>query len=110
MRESLLLSQRMSNPWDIANGLLIIGALAVGMGRPEAGARLFGAGEALIAAKGLVAPAAYRGLYTRTILGVRRTLGEEAFAAAQAAGAVLTLDQALAEALAVTAEAPTSGD
>jgi len=99
MGESLVLSQRMGNPWDIANGLLTFGGLAGGMGLPERGARLFGAGEAVLGAKGLVVPEAYRGLYARAVAGVRRALGEEAFTAAWAAGQALSLEAAVAEAL-----------
>jgi tetratricopeptide (TPR) repeat protein len=103
MGESLTLSQRMGNPWDIANGLLTFGGLAGGMGLPERGARLFVAGEAMMEARGMAVPEAYRGLYTRAVAGVRRALGEEAFATAWAAGYALTLDEAIAEALQLAA-------
>jgi predicted ATPase/transcriptional regulator with XRE-family HTH domain len=99
MRESLVLSYRMGNPLDVATGLLTFGGLAVGMRLPEQGARLFGAGEALLESRGLPVPEAYRSLYTRNVAAVRRTLGEEAFAATWAAGQALSQEQAIAEAL-----------
>jgi predicted ATPase/transcriptional regulator with XRE-family HTH domain len=101
LHESLILGQTMDNPWDVANGLLALGGLAGAMGQPERGARLFGAGEALIDGRGLVVADAYRGRYARAVEGVRRALGEEAFAAAWADGQTLSPDEAIAEALQV---------
>jgi len=99
MRESLALSYQMRNPLDIANGLLTFGALAGSQGHAEHGARLFGAGEAILQARGLVVPADYRGLYSRAVASVRRRLGDQAFEQAHTEGAALTMEQAIAEAV-----------
>ena len=101
LRESLVLSHRINNPWDIMVALLSLGALAGTTGSPELGARLFGAGEALRDSKGLIVPVTFQGLYERTTSDVRRALGEAAFAASMAAGAALPLAEAVAEALTV---------
>ncbi|MEO8541240.1 MAG: tetratricopeptide repeat protein [bacterium] len=98
-RESLLLGQRMANPWDIMNGLLILASMAGLMARPTIAARLFAAGEAYRARKGLVNAADYTAIYGRSVAAVSRTLGEQAFATESAIGAALTLDAAIAEAL-----------
>ena len=98
-----MLSYKMANPLDIANSLLSFEGLAGGMGQPERAARLLGAGEALLEARGLVVPEAYRGPYVRAVAGIRRALGEEAYGAAWSAGQMLSPEEAIAEALQLAA-------
>ena len=103
--ESLVLSRRMgSHPSDAAIGLISIGAMAGGLGLLESGARLCGAGEALFEARGLDIPSAFIGVYRRSVAGVRRAFGDEAFEAAFTAGRALPLQQAIDEAMQVAAE------
>ena len=101
LHESLIIGRAMHNPWDIANALLALGALAGGLREHERGARLFGAGEALIAVKGLQVPEDYTAMYARSVMIARRALGDERFEAAHRAGAALPLENAIAEALAL---------
>ncbi len=102
LRESLVLAQRTRNVWDIMVAFLSLGGLAGTTGSPELGARLIGAGEGLVQNKGLQVPVTYQSIYERTVLLVRRQLGDEAFATHQAAGMALSLDDAIAEAFEVT--------
>jgi hypothetical protein len=62
-------------------------------------ARLFGAAEALRAATGWRLSPAYGSGYERYLAAARAELGEATFAAAWIEGSVLTLEQAVAEAL-----------
>ena len=68
------------------NGLGIVAALA---GQAERAARLCGAAEALRETIGAPVPR-HRGQYERAIAAARATLGEQAFAAAWAAGRALS--------------------
>ena len=62
-------------------------------------AQLAGAAEALRAATGLTLEPFDRGVYERAVAAAQASLGEEAFAAAFAAGQAMTLDEAVAYAL-----------
>jgi len=83
------------------NGLGIVAALA---GQAERAGRLCGAAEALREAIGAPVPR-YRGQYERAIATGLATLGEEAFAAAWAAGRALSLLDAVSEARAIPPDA-----
>jgi predicted ATPase/DNA-binding SARP family transcriptional activator/Tfp pilus assembly protein PilF len=72
-----------------------IGAIAVADGRPERGARLLGAADALRQAIGTPLPAHEAADRNDTIAGCSAVLGEEAFRAAFAAGAALPLADAV---------------
>jgi hypothetical protein len=65
----------------------------------EHAVRLLGAAEGVAQALGRSLPVAVPGDYQRTVDGARAALGEAAFAAAWAAGHVLTLEEAVAYAL-----------
>jgi hypothetical protein len=71
-------------------------------GREEQATRLLGAAEALAEAVGATLPAAARAAYHDQIDALRRSLGEEPFAAAWAEGRALTLAQAIDAALSST--------
>ena len=92
----------------LAEWLAAVARLAACRGRPGTAARLYGAAEALYDAIGepLVVPP--RSVYRRHVDALRDTLGAEAFAATWAAGRALPLEQAIAEARAVTAD-PVAG-
>jgi hypothetical protein len=68
--------------------------------------RLFGAAEALRAATGWRLPPAYASGYERYLAAARAELDEATFAAAWIEGSGLTLEQAVAEALAFDAGSP----
>jgi DNA-binding NarL/FixJ family response regulator len=71
-------------------------------GQPERAARLYGAAEALREAIGIPLPPYHRPEYEREVAVTREALGEDRFAAAYAAGRALSIDEAVAEALAGT--------
>jgi predicted ATPase/DNA-binding CsgD family transcriptional regulator len=73
--------------------------------RPEGAVRLFAAAEAVQRRVGLTPAPALRAKNERAIASARAKLGEEAFAAAWAAGGDLSLEQAVAEAQTVAIDA-----
>jgi non-specific serine/threonine protein kinase len=74
--------------------------LAAGRGAAAMAARWYGAEEGLRAALGMELAAVRRASHERTIAVVRATMGEQAFAAAWAAGRGLSAAQAITEVLA----------
>jgi len=79
----------------------IAGMVAL-LGRPEQAARLFGAVDALFATIGSSIWPIDRIDYDGNVAAVRTRLGEDGFTTASAAGRELTLEQAIAEAAAIT--------
>jgi hypothetical protein len=69
-------------------------------GQPQRAARLFGAAAALLDALGAVLDPVDRAEYDRGVSAVSASLGQHAFGAARAAGRLLSLERAIAEALA----------
>jgi DNA-binding CsgD family transcriptional regulator/tetratricopeptide (TPR) repeat protein len=82
-----------------------VATVAVARGQPTRAAKLFGAAAAMREAIGLPPWLPERTLYDQALNRLRGALGESAFAAAQAAGRTLTLDQTVAEALDLVATA-----
>ena len=76
-----------------------LAAVAGGQGQPERTVRLFAAAAALRDAIGAPLPAGDRAVYDRILAAVHDSLGPEKFGAAWDAGRVLSLEQALAEAV-----------
>jgi len=76
-----------------------LAATAAAEGRAERAARLFGATENWRSLVGFPLPPTHHTIYERDIATARAQLGDDAFAAAWAAGKALTLEQAIAEAL-----------
>jgi hypothetical protein len=66
----------------------------------EKAARLFGASEALREALGTPLPGSYRANYERNLSSMRKQLDEASVAAAWAEGRAMTMEQAIAYALA----------
>ena len=92
-----------SRTWeDIAGSLADVAMLAAVTGRLEQAARLFGAAAALVEQLGRVIKLPERAVYERVRLGVFALLGQQAFAEAWAAGQKLPLEEAVAEATALT--------
>jgi len=79
-------------------------------GRPEGAVRLFAAAEAAQRQVGLTPARALRAKNEQAIASARAKLGEEAFAAAWAAGGELSLEQAVAEAQTVAIDAGQAAD
>jgi LuxR family maltose regulon positive regulatory protein len=103
--ESLALSWSYGDRRALATALTGVAVVAVVLGQLERAARLFGALEALYAAIGMPDAAVFssrRARVERGVAAVRAALDPDAFAAAWAAGRALPLEQAIAEAAAVT--------
>jgi predicted ATPase len=97
--ESVALHRQQGNRPGILEGLAGFGALMAAQGQPRRAAILFGAIVALRAALSAPMWPAERVEYERHLAAARAQLSVAAFAAAWAAGAALTLEQAIAEAL-----------
>jgi tetratricopeptide (TPR) repeat protein len=90
---------RLGNPGHIAECLEGLAGLATVGGLPERAARLFGAAQALRGDGGPARPPADQLDYDRNVAAARAALGEEAFAAAWAAGRERTREEAIRDAL-----------
>ncbi|HSR23922.1 MAG TPA: hypothetical protein VLW53_10255, partial [Candidatus Eisenbacteria bacterium] len=98
-RESLRLFARPEERQGIAVCLRMLGWVAWREGRPDAAARLYGAGDALWP-DAAAADEDEERLHTRAVAGLREQLGEERFVALHQAGGRLSLDEAVAAGLA----------
>ena len=94
LRLSRELGARIMIAWCLAG----LGSVAALEEEPERAARLWGAAEHLRVTLGCRSAPAARATYERLLAQARAQLGEDAFAAAWAAGEALSLEQAIAEA------------
>jgi predicted ATPase/transcriptional regulator with XRE-family HTH domain len=108
LAQSLKVSRVLNDQASIAWCLAGLGTAAALDEEPERAARLWSAAERLRQLIGCRPAPAARAIYERALAVVREQLGEEAFAAAWAGGAMLTVEQALAEALDDAGEADVS--
>ena len=83
----------------LADWLARVATLAVAGRNPGQASRLFGAAEALREAIGYAFEVPERERHERAMAAARATIGEATFAGAWAAGATLSLDDAIAEAI-----------
>ncbi len=107
LQESLVINRELGYRAGIVKVLAGLGWVAAVQGQPERAARLFGQGEALLEATGVPIDAYYargRPFADRIIGAARAALSEEAFAAAWAEGRAMPLEEAIADALSLTAE------
>jgi hypothetical protein len=109
LRESLTQRWAMGARLGIAEGLEQVALVAGGQQQLARAARLLGAAEALRQTIGAPRPPVDRPIYEATLETTRLGLGTDAFAAAWAAGQALTLEQAVAEALADDVEGVGAG-
>jgi hypothetical protein len=99
-RKSLRIEHRLANRQRSAACLQGLAEVALARGQPERTARLLGAAaQALGNLPPVPLPPRLAAQRERIALDVRQALGEEAWAAAYAAGQALTLDEAIAFAL-----------
>jgi predicted ATPase/DNA-binding CsgD family transcriptional regulator len=99
-RESLAVNRDIGNRLGIAGNLVARAQHALEVGQPRRATRLFAAAAALAERCGAAPPAADRCVSERASEDLRRTLGAARFSTAWAAGTHLSLEQAVAEALA----------
>jgi non-specific serine/threonine protein kinase len=106
-------NQALTLSWDLRDKVVLVDALRVvassaAANRAQAalGARLWGAADAIDEEIGLVTPPQDRYPGESDLAALRAVLGNEALARAWAAGRSLTIEQAMAEALAFDPTAP----
>jgi predicted ATPase/transcriptional regulator with XRE-family HTH domain len=99
LAQGLALSQTIGDQASMAWCLAGLGSVAALDEEPVRAARLWGTAERLRQAIGCRPAPAARATYERALAVARAQLGEEAFAAAWAAGQAMTLEQAIAYAL-----------
>jgi len=98
-RGALELSRSLGDMTHVAHGVEAFAGLIAIQGDPERALRVYGAARALRRRLGVPNGPAWQGVYDRELAGARAALGPEMATAAEAAGELLTLDQALALAL-----------
>jgi tetratricopeptide (TPR) repeat protein len=89
----------------VADALASVGGVAGARYQHHQAARLFGAADALVASLGAFLDPILPEVFDHAVAVTRGALGEDAYATHHAAGAVLTLEEAVAEALAVVDDA-----
>jgi predicted ATPase/DNA-binding CsgD family transcriptional regulator len=94
--ESVAIARKVGSKWLIPFCLEGLADVAAVQGEPTWAARLWGAAEALRDAIGAPLPPVYYADYDRSVVAVRSSLGEKAFATAWAEGRNMTPEQALA--------------
>jgi predicted ATPase/class 3 adenylate cyclase/sugar phosphate isomerase/epimerase len=104
LAESLRIAREIDQRQRIAATLAGIAGVMAAQGQPARAARLFGAAAALFDGLGVTMERADRMADERDEAAARAALGDEAFASSWEAGRALTLEQAVDEALAATAE------
>jgi predicted ATPase/transcriptional regulator with XRE-family HTH domain/Tfp pilus assembly protein PilF len=97
--ESLRLSKEYGDRMGMAECVAGFAAIRQALGKPEEGARLFGAAEAVLEGIDRCTDPIDQKEVDHYVAAVRAQLSEAAFAAAWAAGRALTLEQAIALAL-----------
>jgi non-specific serine/threonine protein kinase len=107
LHESLRAYQDVGEVTGVAGCLEALGGVALGRGDATRAARLFGGAAILAGLHTVESEPQTQRMRERTLAAIRRTLGESAFAAAWAEGRALSLDAAVALALAQT-EHPTA--
>jgi predicted ATPase/DNA-binding CsgD family transcriptional regulator len=105
--ENLERAQRVGYTMIVASSLFGLAGIAAASGRPEAGARLLGAAEGIAAALGSPIYPRDRPVRERARAALTAALGSERLAAVLEAGRALPREQAIAEALAITAAGTT---
>jgi non-specific serine/threonine protein kinase len=99
LAESLTLAHRLGNVIDSALCLFGLAAVAGMRGQPERAARLAGAFEGLLERHNLTPGATIRAYHEPHLAAARACLTPDAWAAAEAAGRAMTLDEAMRAAL-----------
>jgi predicted ATPase/DNA-binding SARP family transcriptional activator len=97
--ESMAVLWEVRSSYALFYELAAFGCLAAAEGRLERAAQLYGAAERVGETAGVVMVPHERTWHDRAVAAARAGLGEQAFAAAWAAGRAMTLDEAVAYAL-----------
>ena len=102
--EALQQSHALKDTWSLADSVLGFAAVATGMGQADRGARLLGAADGLYGQLGIPLPPYDRDNYGQTVTATRAALSDAGFCAAHAAGHTFTIEQVVAEAMALAEE------
>jgi hypothetical protein len=97
--ESLSLHRDLGYRTGAVEGVEDVARIAAALDQPGRAAQLLGAATAFRTASGEARPPYLRAPIDRVVAGVRAALGKEAFDAAWAEGAALSIEQAIAAAL-----------
>ena len=100
LQDSLTEFRELGDRRGVAEALIGLALLAGRAGEPERAARLFATGQAALEAIGATVWPSNQAEYDRGLAEIRAQLGEPTFAAAWSAGQALSLEEAVAEALA----------
>ncbi len=103
--ESMTLRRELGDRHGVAECMEGLAAVAAAIGNGQDAVRLMAAADALREAIGAPRPPSEEAEHRRRGASARVALGESAFAAASAAGRALSLEQALADALAIATRA-----
>ena len=107
--EALAAWRALGDIWGIADALTGFADVAVRVGQPERAAQLLGAADAVYAQVGIAVPPYMIVItYPKTVDAIRTQLDPGAFAAAHNSGRVLTMEEAVAEAMALADEVTAS--
>jgi DNA-binding SARP family transcriptional activator len=106
LRESLTLSHRAGERWFVTGGLEELATIAAAEGDPIRATRLLGAAKTLRDSIGAPVMPFHRDRYESVVAALRRALPANALAGHWAAGAALSLDEAVSFALELPAVAP----
>ena len=93
LNEAIQISREINNTYILAASLVARAAVAVSARRVRQAARLLGRADTTYAATGLAIDPADRPEYDQALAAARSELGEEAFAAAHAEGADLSIEE-----------------
>ncbi len=96
-RQFVELADPLIDDWLIAEGLMGVAGLFGATGEDERAARLLAASDAIRTRIGIPARPVDRRIVEGMIAAIQSSIGEEAFSAAQATGAALSLEDAAAE-------------
>lgn len=93
LNQAIQISREINNSYILAASLVALAAVAVSARRLRQAARLLGRADAIYAATGLVIDPADKPEYDQALAAARSELGEEAFVAAHAEGADMSIEQ-----------------
>lgn len=97
--ESLAMRRELGDRQGIGHCLAGLAGLAAALAQPERAGRLMGASTALLEAIGTRVPPADWAIYDSSLASAHLTLGEDRFAAAEAEGGAMPLEEAVTYAL-----------
>ena len=94
-RRSIELRRQLNDQTGLINALTGLGHLAIAQGKHELGIKLYGAFQIISRTLNISIPPAARPAYEQNLALAQAALGENAFATAWGAGAILTLEEAV---------------